>query len=151
MLYSDILFPVDLTEESSWRDAMPVVLKLVGAFNSRLHVLTVVPDYGMNLIQQYFPEGAEKRVMERTSEALKNFVSTNVPEHIDTQVIVAQGTVYESILETAEKVGSDLIVMTAHRPELKDYLLGPNAARVVRHSDCSVLVVRQNGKVEKAK
>lgn len=32
--------------------------------------------------------------------------------------------------------------MAAHRPALKDYLLGPNAARVVRHSNCSVLVVR---------
>ncbi len=30
----------------------------------------------------------------------------------------------------------------SHRPELKDYLLGPNAARVVRHANCSVLVVR---------
>ena len=33
--------------------------------------------------------------------------------------------------------------MSANRPELKDYLLGPNAARVVRHSDVSVLVVRE--------
>ena len=36
----------------------------------------------------------------------------------------------------------DLIVMASHRPELKDYLIGPNAARVVRHADCSVQVVR---------
>jgi nucleotide-binding universal stress UspA family protein len=35
-----------------------------------------------------------------------------------------------------------MIVMASHRPELKDYLLGPNAARVVRHAECSVLVVR---------
>ncbi|MCK5168128.1 MAG: universal stress protein, partial [Rhodospirillaceae bacterium] len=26
--------------------------------------------------------------------------------------------------------------------DLKDFLLGPNAARIVRHADCSVLVVR---------
>jgi len=25
---------------------------------------------------------------------------------------------------------------------LRDYLLGPNAAKVVRHADCSVYVVR---------
>jgi nucleotide-binding universal stress UspA family protein len=35
-----------------------------------------------------------------------------------------------------------VIVLASHRPELKDYLLGPNAARVVRHAKCSVLVVR---------
>jgi nucleotide-binding universal stress UspA family protein len=37
---------------------------------------------------------------------------------------------------------ADLIVMASHRPELKDDLLGANAARVVRPSKRSVLVVR---------
>ncbi|MFQ5760821.1 MAG: universal stress protein, partial [Acidiferrobacterales bacterium] len=45
----------------------------------------------------------------------------------------------------AEKAGCDLIVMASQRPELKDYLLGPNAARVVRHANCSVLVARLSG------
>ena len=47
------------------------------------------------------------------------------------------------ILATAKKVRADLIVMAAHRPEFRDYLLGPNAYRVVRHAECSVLVVRR--------
>ncbi|MFY2822514.1 universal stress protein, partial [Ruegeria sp. MALMAid1280] len=46
------------------------------------------------------------------------------------------------ILHTAAEAGSDLIVIGAHKPDLKDYLLGPNAARVVRHSTVSVYVVR---------
>ena len=58
------------------------------------------------------------------------------------QHIVAKGSVYECIIKTANEIKADLIVMSAHRPELKDYLLGPNAAKVVRHSDRSVLVVR---------
>jgi nucleotide-binding universal stress UspA family protein len=33
--------------------------------------------------------------------------------------------------------------MASHRPELSDYLLGPNAARIVRHAKQSVLVVRE--------
>jgi nucleotide-binding universal stress UspA family protein len=37
---------------------------------------------------------------------------------------------------------ADLIVVGSHRPAMKDYLLGTNAARVVRHAHCSVLVVR---------
>ncbi len=48
----------------------------------------------------------------------------------------------EKILKAVEETGCDLIVMASHRPALKDYLLGPNAARVVRHANCSVLVVR---------
>jgi nucleotide-binding universal stress UspA family protein len=45
-------------------------------------------------------------------------------------------------MRLADKLGCDAIVMAAHRPELRDYLLGPNAARVVRHANQSVLVVR---------
>ncbi len=35
-----------------------------------------------------------------------------------------------------------MIVMASHRPEMSDYLLGPNAARVVRHARRSVSVIR---------
>ncbi len=48
----------------------------------------------------------------------------------------------EEILKAAAESDCDLIVVASHRPALKDYLLGPNAARVVRHANCSVLVVR---------
>ena len=52
------------------------------------------------------------------------------------------GTIYHEICRIAENAGSDLIVMASHRPEVKDYLLGPNAARVVRHAKQSVFIVR---------
>ncbi|HYZ26966.1 MAG TPA: universal stress protein [Geminicoccaceae bacterium] len=45
--------------------------------------------------------------------------------------------------EAARTVPAGLIVMGSHHPELKDYLLGPNAAKVMRHADCSVTVVRE--------
>jgi universal stress protein F len=31
----------------------------------------------------------------------------------------------------------------SNRPAMKDYLLGTNASRVVRHARCSVLVARE--------
>jgi len=45
-------------------------------------------------------------------------------------------------LTTAHEQRADLIVMASHRPELKDYLIGPNAAYVAQHAFCSVLVLR---------
>jgi len=47
------------------------------------------------------------------------------------------------ILRVAEEAGADLIVVGSHRPAMKDYLLGTNASRVVRHARCSVLVARE--------
>jgi nucleotide-binding universal stress UspA family protein len=55
---------------------------------------------------------------------------------------VATGTIYDQIIQSADTFGCDAIVIGAHRPELKDYLVGPNAARVVRHATQSVFVIR---------
>ena len=52
------------------------------------------------------------------------------------------GRVYDQIIEAANRLNADAIVMGSHAPELSDYLLGPNAARVVRHARQSVFVVR---------
>ncbi len=56
--------------------------------------------------------------------------------------VVAYGSVYDEIMKVAADIDADLIVMASHRPKLEDDLLGPNAARVVRPSERSVLVVR---------
>ena len=79
---------------------------------------------------------------ENARNLLRRIVADQVPESVNVRHIVGEGTIYKTIIETADRVGADLIVMGANRPELQDYLLGPNAARVVRHSLRSVLVVR---------
>ncbi|MFO7481004.1 universal stress protein [Oceanibaculum nanhaiense] len=142
-MYKDILLPIDLNQDSSWKSALPVAIEHARAFGTRLHVMTVVPDFGMTMVGQFFPKGFEKKAVEACQSKLRAFIDTEIPKDIPTQCIVAEGTVYERILELAKKLKIDLIVLAAHRPELKDYLLGPNAARVVRHAACSVLVVRE--------
>lgn len=141
-MFRDILFPVDLNHESSWRKALPVALKLVEAFSARLHLMTVIPDFGMTIVGQFFPEGYEEKALETARQALQRFAQDHVPENVAVQHIICHGTVYEEIIREAKAIGADLVVMTAHRPELRDYLLGPNAARVVRHAPISVMVVR---------
>ncbi|WP_439515287.1 universal stress protein [Oceanibaculum nanhaiense] len=142
-MYKDILLPIDLNQDSSWKSALPVAIEHARAFGTRLHVMTVVPDFGMTMVGQFFPKGFEKKAVEACHSKLRAFIDTEIPKDIPTQCIVAEGTVYERILELAKKLKIDLIVLAAHRPELRDYLLGPNAARVVRHAACSVLVVRE--------
>ena len=55
---------------------------------------------------------------------------------------VLYGTIYDQIIKVANECGADLIVMGSHRPALEDYLIGPNAARVMRHAKQSVFIVR---------
>jgi nucleotide-binding universal stress UspA family protein len=141
-MYRNILLPVDLADEHSWRKALPSALALCKTFGAALHVVTVVPEFGLPMVAQYFPPDYEATMHQQVADRLEEFVAAQVPEGVPVQRIVAAGNVYHEILTTAERIGADLIVMGSHRPELSDYLLGPNAARVVRHADCSVMVVR---------
>lgn len=141
-MFKHVLLSVDLEHESSWIKALPLALDLCKSCGAALHVLTVVPDFGMSIVGQYFPENFEKEVGEKVLAKLKDFVAEKVPDEYSVQHIVGEGSVYEVILKMAGTVEADLIIMASHRPELQDYLLGPNAARVIRHAKCSVMVVR---------
>ena len=55
---------------------------------------------------------------------------------------VVEGHAGRSIVDYAEKNGVDLIVIASHRPGLQDFFLGSTAARVVRHAQCCVHVLR---------
>ena len=141
-MFRKILVPLDLEQSSSWEQALPTALELRAASGGELHVLSVVSVIEMSVVASYFPADYETKMVESARERLSKLVAEAVPPEVSVTEHVAQGSIYDTILKTAEKIDADLIVMASHRPELKDYLIGPNAARVVRHSKRSVLVVR---------
>ncbi|EEE38869.1 universal stress protein family protein [Rhodobacteraceae bacterium KLH11] len=111
---------------------------------ARLDVVTVTPDYGEGFVSSFFEPHHHEQAIEEAHEKLVALCAETLGEERNAKVrhVVATGSAYQEILKTAESAGSDLIVIGAHKPDLKDYLLGPNAARVVRHSQTSVYVVR---------
>lgn len=142
-MFSSILLPIDPSDLASHERALPTAVKLAQTYAAKLHVMTVAPDFGMSIVGQFFPEGYEEKAIDAVGAALHAVTEkADIPKDLPLQHIVAHGGVYEEILRAAGAVKADLIVIGAHRPALKDYLLGPNAARVVRHADVSVMVVR---------
>ncbi len=141
-MFKDILLPIDLGDVDSSRKAVSTAIELSRTGGARLHLLCVVPGYSMSIVSQYFPEGFEEKSLIAAAQQLDGFIAKNIPSEIVSRAVVANGTVYEEILKAAKETKCDFIVMASHRPELKDYLLGPNAARVVRHANCSALVIR---------
>ena len=141
-MYQRILLSVDLHDEASWEKALPRAVELCRLTGAELHLLTVTPDLPMGLVNLYLQEDSGGRLLTSAQRELQAFVSERVPKELNVYQHVDQGSVYASIIEVAEEVDADLIVMASHRPAMRDYLLGPNAARVVRHAARSVLVVR---------
>jgi universal stress protein F len=143
-MYKHILLPIDLQEQDlePMKTAARTAVELCRIYGARLHILTVVPDLGMPIVGHYFPAEAGDKIVEDAEQNLHDLVNTLIPDDIDVQHLVAQGTVYRHILEMAERIAADLIVMPANTERFADYMLGTNASKVVRHAKCSVLVVR---------
>ena len=136
-----ILLPVDLNNLGAASRPLTEALRLLDE-GGTLHVLTVVPEFGYSQISGFFRDGYEKDLLRVAGQNLQEWAQTSVPDGIDLHPHVVHGSVYDMILRAADRLSVDSIVMGAHRPELSDYLLGPNAARVVRHAKQSVYVVR---------
>ncbi|MDE2790775.1 MAG: universal stress protein [Paracoccaceae bacterium] len=144
-MYERILLPLDLSSPESQTKAAETAVTLAKGFSARVYPMTVIPDYGLSrVIGAYFPIGFEEMAETDARNALSDFVAQEIPADLLGTRFVAHGTIYQEILAVADQVGADLIVMASHRPELQHYLLGPNAARVVRHAKCSVFIARRD-------
>lgn len=139
-MYRSILVPVDLDQPSSWQKSLPTAVALCRQFDATLALVTVVPDWNLMLEAQWSPIAFQEFVDVAAARlaTLAGSVNDvpNVGHHVET------GGVYQGILTAAERIKADLVVLSSHRPAMKDYLLGANAGRVVRHARCSVFVVR---------
>lgn len=137
-----ILLTIDLTDErtNALRDAaLDLARQHSGA---AIHVVSVLPPFAMPQLSGYFPKGFEENAMKGLGRDLEAWAAENIPGEIRCRTQVLHGTVYDEVLRAAKELSADVIIVGSHRPTLSDYLLGPNAARIVRHANCSVYVVR---------
>ena len=144
-MYKTILVPIDLGENTVSRQTLAVAADMARRYGAAIHAMTVVPAFGFSIVGAGFPKDYEQTMLANAQAALKAFLADCPLDGITVQGHVAHGTIYDEIMKAADHLKCDLIVMASHRPELKDYLLGPNAARVVRHARQSVFVVRDAG------
>ncbi|MGR3759479.1 universal stress protein [Roseobacteraceae bacterium NS-SX3] len=139
-----VLCALELNGDAVDRKVLEEAARLADLDQAQLDVMNVLPDFGETWVSGFFEEHHHEKAVKAAAQKLSEFCETVLGAERNARLrhVVATGKAYQEILHTAEKAGSDLIVIGAHKPDLKDYLLGPNAARVIRHSQCSVYVVR---------
>ena len=138
--FEEILVPVDLSHDSSWREALPTAINQAQHAGAKLHIVTVIPEEPPQLA--WLPDDYSDKMIAYVKPKLAKLVEEHVPADVKVEQHMRQGSIYKEVVELAQEQGIDLIVLASHRPALKDYLLGPNAAKVVRHAECSVMVIR---------
>lgn len=142
-MYTTILVPIDLDEDELTQNALLHAVQLAKASGATLHLFHALPDASAFLSAYSFGiKEFENEAVVKANEKLKA-----IKEKIDLPAerlghSVSFGTPRDETLALAQEIGADLIVIGSRRPDVKTYLLGSNAAAIVRHASTSVLVVR---------
>jgi nucleotide-binding universal stress UspA family protein len=139
--FTTILVPIDLEHGEHIDDALRLSAEIAEAHGADVHLLSII-EAAPVVVSQHLPEGYEHMAAKSVERDLAPLVARMGPAAERVTTCVRFGGVYQEILAYAKKIGADLILIGSHKPNIADYLLGSNAARVVRHAECSVFVVR---------
>lgn len=142
-MFKNIIIPVDLADKQSLKAILPSVLNFVNAFNSKIHLIHIMPDFGMKMVEDYLPKHWMSEQKTRYNKLFEEIVEKYVPSGVDITCHIGRGAIYDEVIKYSEAINADLIMISAVRPQLRDYMLGPNASKIVRHSSISVLVIRE--------
>ena len=140
-MFKTILIPVDVAEPETAKPAIERAVAMAHASNGTvrlIYVRSILPVTYMEFVPPNFDTEQQRDAEEKLAA-----IAAGVPLP-EGRVFSAVhlGSVYNEVLQEADKIGADLIVVGSHRPTMATYLLGSNAATIVRHANCSVLVVR---------
>ena len=147
-MFKHILVPVDGSPVA--HHAVDKARAIACAFRSSVTLIYVIDPYAFTGMGADFSHGQSEYLRAATVEANEAIGAAR-------QVFEAQGmfvkgsvveghSVYQAILEAAETLDADLVVMGSHgRRNLEKLVLGSVTAQVLAHAHLPVLVVRSEG------
>ncbi len=140
-MFKKILLPIDPAETGFADKALATASQFARDYGTRIRLLAVCPEV-QSFVASQLPEDWQAREIEQTDLILEKIRSElDAPaDLVDGQI--RRGSVYQEVIDEAEESACDLILMTSHKPGLSTYFVGSNAAHIVRHAQCSVMVLR---------
>ena len=135
---SNVVVPVDFSSESM--AAIDAALELVES-PTKIHVIHVLPPLPATEPGVIWDTVDDVSRQDHVEDALRNRLSDENYAGID--IAVAIGDPGEEIVDFAQSVNADVIVLPSHgRTGIKRLLIGSVAERVVRLAQCPVLVLK---------
>lgn len=135
-MYTHILVPVSFDQDRDSNGAIDVARTLSAgeAKITLVHVIEQVPGFAA----AYLPPDFVTKQRAATEKDLADLAAG-----IDkAETAVLSGHAGRTLVDWSNENGVDCIVIASHRPGMQDLLLGSTAAKVVRHAQCAVHVLR---------
>ncbi|QHJ01239.1 universal stress protein [Xylophilus rhododendri] len=144
-MFQKILVPVDGSDTSI--AAIHRAVTIARAFGSTVTVVSVIDPYPFTGVSSDMAYGQEQYLVAANNEAAAALdLARNAASGLgfEVEVLVVEGhAVHRGIVETAESVDADLIVIGSHgRRGLEKLVLGSVTQRVLGDAHMPVLVVR---------
>ena len=144
-MFKQILVPIDGSATASL--AVSKAIGLAQAFGSTVTAIYVIDPYPFTGVGTEFAYGQDQYLAAAKAEAatsLEAARATLQDAGVNAGALVVDGhSVHRSILETAQSIGADLIVMGSHgRRGIEKLVLGSVTQRVLGDTHLPVLVVR---------
>lgn len=144
-MFKHILVPVDGSPTAAV--AIDKAIALAKAFQSAVTAIYVIDPYPFTGVGTDYAYGQEQYLAAATgdaNEAVKTAKEAFEAAGVAVKTSVVEGhVVYKGIVETAQAIGADLVVMGSHgRRGLEKLMLGSVTQRVLSHANVPVLVVR---------
>jgi universal stress protein G len=142
-MYKQILVPLDLAETELAKPAIATAVLMAQQSNGTIRLINVLPLTPV-MLAEYVPPDFEAQQRKTAEEALALVINDVTYDPARLSATVRQGGIHQEILDEANSIKADLIVMSSHRPHrtaVRTYFLGSNTGHVARYAKCSVLVV----------
>lgn len=144
-----ILVPTDFSKPA--RYASEAAADIARKCGAEVHVVYVV-DFPMHdpnwttEAKEDIPAGLF--IAKKINERMNKYAHRDYLQGLEVKThVVESDNVYGSIVEQADEIDADLIVMGSHsRSLLNKYLIGSNTDRVIRLANCPVLSVKEEQK-----
>ena len=140
-----ILVPIDFSEHSA--SALDAAVDLAKAFGAKLELVHCYPP-ASTFVAPYggaIPVDLEREVRESAGRQLSEWVGKASAAGVEANATVTPAPPVSGVIERAEAVDADLIVMgTRGLSGLKHVLLGSVAERTIRLAPCPVLTLKND-------
>jgi nucleotide-binding universal stress UspA family protein len=145
-MYETILLPTD--GSAATERAVEHAVDLARTYDATIHALYVI-DAGMYSSLEAGADIVIDALEDEGRAAVESVEREAAEAGVEVETTVTSGTAHQTILDYADEVDADLIVMGTHgRTGLNRYLLGSVTERVVRTAEVPVLTVRMQGDAE---
>lgn len=149
MKIETLLVPVDFSVHS--KAALRYAIGLARALGAKIHLLHC---YGVDMLQAFpydppylanLPQDFDERVREAAERKLDDYRAEVEQAGLVVEVHLSKSFPSDAIMQTAEELEADMIVMgTRGLTGLKHVLLGSVAERTIRIAPCPVVTVKSD-------